>query len=111
VVDHRISGTTLARATASERERSPKYSLDGAKEAVAETVMPVPGERPRYQTVEDSAFTEVSDMPEPIEVPRVGKSPYSTNLGGVSGGTYIESICFSGEAYLVSEYGIVCIYL
>ncbi|MFC6756771.1 MULTISPECIES: hypothetical protein [Haloarcula] len=85
--------------------------MDGAKEAVAETAEPVPSERADYDSVSISAFTEVVDIPELIEVPRLGKPPYVTNLGRVSEGNYIESVCFSGEAYLVSESGIVCIYL
>jgi len=84
--------------------------LDGAKEAVAETAVSVPGERAGDDSVRISAFTEMSDMPELIEVPRLGKSPYGTNLGGASEGTYIESICFSEEAYPVSEADIVAIY-
>ena len=111
MVDHRISGTTLARATASERERSPKYLLDGAKEAVAETVVPVPGERAGCDSVGNSAFTEVVDIPELIKVPRLGKSPYGTNLGEISEGKYLESVCSSVVAYLVGESGIVTIYL
>jgi len=84
--------------------------LDGAKGGVAETAVPEPGERVSYDSVRVSAFTEMSDMPELIEVPRLGKSLYGTNLGGASEGTYIESICFSEEAYPVSEADIVAIY-
>jgi len=84
--------------------------LDGAKEAVAETAVSVPSERTHYGSVSISAFTEVPNIPELIEVPRLGKSLYVTSLGGVSGGTHIESVCFSVEAHRVSEPDIVAIY-
>ena len=68
-------------------------SLDGAKEAVADVGEPAPGEQADYGIVENSVCAKVGDIPESIDVPRLGKSLYGTNLGGCFGENYLESIC------------------
>jgi len=79
----------LENSTASSVKAETERSLDGAKEAVAEKAERVPGERAGDDSVRISAFRRMADIPELIEVPRLGKSLYGTNLGRVSQENYI----------------------
>jgi len=81
------------------------------KAGVAETGEPASGKRAYETSVGLSVFTDEPNIPELIGVPRLGKSPYGTNLGVVSAVNYVESVYFSVEAHRASELGIGASYL